>query len=49
MNKMISQGKLEKKLKQIPYQNIFVARSCIRSALATQILFTLDIHGRIFK
>ena len=44
-----SQGKLEKKLKQIPYQNIFVLRSCIRTGLATQNLFTLDIHRRIFN
>ena len=51
MVKMItcSQGKLEKKLKQIPYQNIVVPRSCIRSGLATQNLFTLDIHRRIFR
>ena len=33
----ISQGKLEQKnLKQIPYQNIFVPRSCIKSGLATK-------------
>ena len=44
-----SQGKLEKNLEQIPYQNIFVPRSCIRSGLATQNLFTLDIHRRIFR
>ena len=42
-----SQGKLEQKLKQFPYQNIFVPRSCIRSGPATQNLFTLDIHRRI--
>ena len=34
-----SQGKLDKTLKQIPYQNIVVPRSCIRSGLATH-LFT---------
>ena len=45
----ISQGKLEKNLKQIPYQNIFVPRSCIWSGQATQNLFTLDIHRRIFR
>ena len=44
-----SQGKLEKNLEQNPYQNIFVPRSCIRSGLATQNLFTLDIHRRIFR
>ena len=44
-----SQGKLEKNLKQIPYQNIFAPRSCIRSGLAAQNLFTLDIHRRIFR
>ena len=48
-NSTYSQGKLEKKLKQIPYQNIFVPRSCIRSGLATQNLFTLDIHRRILR
>ena len=46
---IISQGKLAKNLKQIPYQNIFVPRSCIRSGLATQNLFTPDIHRRIFR
>ena len=45
----LSQGKLEKNLEQIPYQNIFVPRSCIRSGLATHNLFTLDIHRRIFR
>ena len=45
---LISQRKLAKNLKQIPYQNIFVPLSCIRSGLATQNLFTLDIHRRIF-
>ena len=45
----VCQGKLEKKLKQIPYQNRFVPRSCIRSGLATQNLFTLDIHRMIFR
>ena len=40
---------LEKNLKQILNQNIFVPRSCIRSGLATQNLFTLDIHRRIFR
>ena len=44
-----SQGKLAKNLKQVPYQTIFVPRSCIRSGQATQILFTLDIHRRIFR
>ena len=44
-----SQRELEKNLKQIIYQNIFVSRSCIRSGLATQNLFTLDIHRRIFR
>ena len=44
-----SQRKLEKNLEQIPYQNIFVPRSCIRSGLVTQNLFTLDIHRRIFR
>ena len=44
-----SQLKLEINLEQIPYQNIFVPRSCIRSGLATQNLFTLDIHRRIFR
>ena len=44
----VGQGKLAKNLKQIPYQNIFVSRSRIRSGLATQNLFTLDIHKRIF-
>ena len=48
-NEVFSQGKLEKNLEQIPYQNIFVPRSCIRSGLATQNLFTLDIHRRIFR
>ena len=47
--KCTSQGKIEKNLKLIPYQNIFVPRSCIRSGLATQNLFTLDIHRRIFR
>ena len=48
---LTSQGMLEKKLEQIPYwyQNIFLPRSCIRSGLATQNLFTLDIHKRIFR
>ena len=41
--------KLEKKLKQIPYQHIFAPRSCIRSGLDTQNLFTLNIHRRIFR
>ena len=41
-----SQGKLEKKLKLIPYQNIFVPRSWMRSGLATH---PLDIHRRIFR
>ena len=45
---LYSQGKL-KKLKQIPYLNIFVPRSCIRSGLATKKWFTLDIHTRIFR
>ena len=45
----VSQGKLEKNLKQIPYQNICVQRSCIRSGLPTQNVFTLDIHRRIFR
>ena len=44
-----SQGKLAKNLKQIPYQNIFVPRSCIRSGLATHNFFTLNIHRRIFR
>ena len=44
-----SRGKLEKNLEQIPYQNIFVPRSCIWFGLATQNLFTLDIHRRIFR
>ena len=44
-----SQRKLEKNLEQIPYQNIFVPRSCIRSGLVTQNLFTRDIHRRIFR
>ena len=44
-----SQGKLAKNLKQIPYQNIFVSWSSLRSGPATQNLFTLDIHGRIFR
>ena len=44
-----SQGKLEKKLEQTPYQNIFVPRSCIRSGLATQNLYTLHIYGRISR
>ena len=48
-NPTCSQRKLEKNLKQIIYQNIFVLRSCIRSGLATQHLFTLDIHRRIFR
>ena len=43
-----SRGMLAINLKQIPYQNIFVPRSCRRSGLATQNLFTLDIHRRIF-
>ena len=30
-----SQGKLKNNLKQIPYQNMFVSQSCIRSGLAT--------------
>ena len=42
-----SQGKLAKNLKQIPYQYIFVPRSCIRTGLATQFFFTLDIHRKI--
>ena len=46
---LISQRKLAKNLKQITYQNICVPRSCIRSVLATQNLFTLDIHRRIFR
>ena len=45
----IVRGSWQKNLKQIPYQNIFVPRSCIRSGLATQNLFTLDIHRRIFR
>ena len=44
-----SQGKLVKNLKQIPYQNIFVPWSCIRSGLVTQNWFTLDIYRRIFR
>ena len=44
-----SQEKLKKKLKQIPYQNIFVPRSCTRAGLATQNLFTLDIHRIILS
>ena len=42
-----SQEKLAENLEQLPYQNIFVPRSCKR--LATQNLFTLDIHRRIFR
>ena len=48
-HKTFSQGKLGKNLKQIPYQNIFVPWSCIRSGLTAQNLFTLDIHRRNFK
>ena len=44
-----SQGKLEKNLKQIPYQNMFVPRSCIRFGQATHNLFILDIHRRNFR
>ena len=44
-----SQGKLEKTLIQIPYQHIFIPRSCIRSGLVTHTLFTLGIHGGIFS
>ena len=36
---------LEKKLKQIPHQNISVPRSCISSRLAAQNVFTQDILG----
>ena len=43
----VSQEKLEIKLEQSPYQKIFVPRSCIRSGLATQNLFTLDIHRKV--
>ena len=44
-----SHRKLEKNIKKIPYQNIFISRSYIRSGLATHNLFTLDIHRRIFS
>ena len=43
-----SQGKLAKQLKQIPHRDIVVPRSCIKSGLDTQNLFTLHIHRRIF-
>ena len=48
-NPTCSQGKLEQNLKQIPYRNIFLMRSCIRSGLATHNFFTLDIHRGIFR